>query len=169
MKPRGFTLIELLVVIAIIGMLSSVVLGSLNSARGKAQDARRLFDMRTVGTALALYYSTHGRYPASNASGCGGWESTGSNPSTFVAALVSANLMPSGMRDPNPALESTCGNYAYYRYPAGYNGCTSAFYVLGFRSSNAVGTAQHPGSPGFSCPGYNWQGEFSWVSGQLER
>lgn len=47
-KNNGFTLIELLVVIAIIGVLSSVVLASLNTARKKARDARRLSDMKQI-------------------------------------------------------------------------------------------------------------------------
>lgn len=65
---KGFTLIELLVVIAIIGMLSSVVLASLNEARGKARDASRKATMRSLQTALELYYSSYGAYPSTGGS-----------------------------------------------------------------------------------------------------
>jgi prepilin-type N-terminal cleavage/methylation domain-containing protein len=55
---RGFTLIELLVVIAIIGILSSVVIASMNSARAKSRDARRVSDMLEVQKAVALINTT---------------------------------------------------------------------------------------------------------------
>jgi len=78
-KERGFTLIELLVVIAIIGVLSSVVLASLNTARERGANARRMTDMRQLQTALELYaLSNNGNYP--NA----GW-SYACVPSTWTA------------------------------------------------------------------------------------
>jgi prepilin-type N-terminal cleavage/methylation domain-containing protein len=65
---RGFTLIELLVVIAIIGILSSVVLASLNTARLKSRDTRRIADLKQLQLALALFYDANTAYPATLAS-----------------------------------------------------------------------------------------------------
>ena len=62
-QEKAFTLIELLVVIAIIGILSSVVLASLQSARIRANRSKFLSDMRSVQQALELYYQEHGEYP----------------------------------------------------------------------------------------------------------
>lgn len=67
-SERGFTLIELLVVIAIIGILSSVVLASLNSARVKARDARRVADLKQIQVAQELFYDANGYY-ANNVAG----------------------------------------------------------------------------------------------------
>ncbi|HVS79850.1 MAG TPA: prepilin-type N-terminal cleavage/methylation domain-containing protein [Candidatus Paceibacterota bacterium] len=58
----GFTLIELLVVIAIIGILSAVVLASLNSARAKGADAAVKSDLSSIRAQAELYYDTNNNY-----------------------------------------------------------------------------------------------------------
>ena len=63
-NSKGFTLIELLVVIAIIGILSSVVLASLNSARKKGRDTRRVADIQQLQLALELEFDKSRTYPA---------------------------------------------------------------------------------------------------------
>lgn len=66
-KQPGFTLIELLIVIAIIGILATIVLISLNSARSSSRDARRVADIRQAVTSLEVYYNDNNNYPASTA------------------------------------------------------------------------------------------------------
>lgn len=62
-NKKGFTLIELLVVIAIIGLLSTLAVVALGSARQKANDAKRLSDIKQIQTALELYYTDNNSYP----------------------------------------------------------------------------------------------------------
>lgn len=59
----GFTLIELLVVIAIIGLLSTLAVIALQSAREKSRDQIRLSDLKQVQTALELHYTDKNEYP----------------------------------------------------------------------------------------------------------
>ncbi|MBH41479.1 MAG: hypothetical protein CL685_02095 [Candidatus Magasanikbacteria bacterium] len=65
MNKKGFTLIELLVVIAIIGLLSTLAVIALGSAREKARDAKRLADLKQMQTALEFYYTENSEYPES--------------------------------------------------------------------------------------------------------
>ncbi|OGM30230.1 hypothetical protein A2630_03335 [Candidatus Woesebacteria bacterium RIFCSPHIGHO2_01_FULL_44_10] len=69
MRNKGFTLIELLVVIALIGVLSTLLLSNFNAARQRGRDAQRKSDLRSVGTALRLFYNDTGAYPASTSDG----------------------------------------------------------------------------------------------------
>ncbi len=123
-RTKGFTLIELLVVIAIIGVLSSVVLASLNSARAKSRDARRKQDLVQMRNALELYYDTNGSYPMAYPSNWGGVNSApcGTNGATSGSGAYISGLTPTYMSvlpvDPGPS--GTCRGYLYQSDGANY-------------------------------------------------
>lgn len=94
---RGFTLIELLVVIAIIGILSSVVLASLNTARGKGADAAIKNNLANIRAQAELVYEDAN--PNSYAGVCANAQVT--------AAVNSANSAAG-----SGTLATRCGNSA---------------------------------------------------------
>lgn len=69
-KNKGFTLVELLVVIAIIGVLATLVLLQLGTARARARDTKRITDVNQIRTAIEQYFEdNNGQYPDA-----GSWE-----------------------------------------------------------------------------------------------
>jgi len=94
---KGFTLVELLVVIAVIGILSTVVLLQLGSARAKARDIHLLTGIKQMETALYLYYDNNGSFPSGwfVANCTYPWSSAGN--AVFLSALspyVNVNNLP---------------------------------------------------------------------------
>lgn len=90
---KGFTLIELLVVIAIIGILASVILASLNSARSKGRDAYRVQSISNLQSALEMYYDDNYAYPSTGGQWWGNCSSFGSHPVTGATGYI-PNLAP---------------------------------------------------------------------------
>ncbi len=71
-QRNAFTLVELLVVISIIGLLSTIAIVSLTSARMKARDTKRIADIRQISLAMQMYRQDNGNYPDPGALLCTG-------------------------------------------------------------------------------------------------
>lgn len=125
----GFTLIELLVVIAIIGLLSTLSILALNTARARARDARRVSDVKQVQTALEMYYNDVGDYPATAAPGA----SITSPNGTYLRVIPTP---------PTPVDGSACPTvqpaYTYVKTGTGPGG--DAFYTIQYCLGATVNT-----------------------------
>lgn len=110
---KGFTLIELLVVIAIIGVLASIVLASLNSARRKSRDARRITDVKQIQLALELFFDGQGSAYATSSGTCSATPGTGDTENNGLQALANRGYIPQVPRDPlSSAASPSCYSYA---------------------------------------------------------
>jgi type II secretion system protein G len=127
-NQKGFTLIELLVVIAIIGLLASVVLLALNSARAKARDAKRLADVKQMSSALELYNNDKSYYPTSTTN-------------TILSAVVGLTPTYIGVIPdaPQPA-DNGCGVSYMYQTPATPNAYTLTFCIGALTGGYTAGT-----------------------------
>ncbi len=90
MKQKGFTLIELLVVIAIIGTLSSIVLASLNSARGKGANAAVKANLVNIRAQAEIYFDTTGNGSYGTWTSSANCLSTGAPLMAFVRSGLNA-------------------------------------------------------------------------------
>lgn len=134
---RGFTLIELLVVIALIGLLASIVLTSLNSARGKARDAERESDLRNLQTAIEVYASNNnGLYPVASTwqSQCVGW---GAYAGSGVIPGLVPTYMSSMPADPGMVANSNRNCYLYESNGSDYK-------ILDYGQTSDINTASAP-------------------------
>lgn len=184
-KPKrevieGFTLIELLVVISVISLLASITFSMLGDARLKARDASRIADMHEFQTALQMYYNTYGEYPEEDTdTGCDAantsWDwDVGSGVNNSRTLLRCDNrILEFISKTPQDPTQDAADGYRYRRFDAGDNGCDvsyGSYYVLAIPDmETSEGT--HPRSPGFSCPGYDWEAggtNFEWVTGHFE-
>ncbi|MBI1961429.1 MAG: type II secretion system protein [Parcubacteria group bacterium] len=125
-KHSGFTLIELLVVIAIIGLLSTLAVVALNNARAKGRDAKRVSDIKSVQTALELYFADKNTYPVVASGlilgGTGG--KTLSQTGNFSDTISGTTYMGKVPTNPTPAA-SACANYTYRSTNTDFTACTS--------------------------------------------
>ena len=176
---RGFTLIELLVVTSIVALLASVVIATLQEARKKGVDASKIRDMHEFTTALQFYYDTHNQYPEHDstwdiANNAFGWDVGSGINNSRILLRENTDILNYISKTPQDPTEDAGDGYRYHRYSAGSNGCDASkgpFYVLGIVDMvSSPGT--HSASPGFSCPGYDWEVNgpgFEWVTGKFER
>jgi prepilin-type N-terminal cleavage/methylation domain-containing protein len=145
LQQKGFTLIELLVVIAIIGILSSVVLASMNTARKKGRDARRRQDLKAMQVALELVFdaSSPNAYPAAAAA------------ATISATHISTTYMSKVPTDPtsgysyqyaSTATGSYCLGAKLENDATGVDACGTTAGSDGALVGTALGTAPTGGS-----------------------
>ncbi len=134
-SQSGFTLIELLVVIAIIGLLSTLAVVALNSARQRSRDAKRVSDIRQVQTALELGFSETNNYPVGSAVALGGASTkvlcNVANAATFQATSAGCGTIYMGLVPTNPT-----PNGADYVYTSA---SASGAYSITFTLEGATG------------------------------
>ncbi len=170
-SPTGFTLIELLVVISIIGLVSSVIITSIDSARIKGRDTQRISQLNQFMRALEIYYSVNGAYPCSDTTVIPCPISV--RPLTSVMnvgqALVSSGAIPEIPSDPRypagvvPTDCNTAGFGYCYCSPGGNS------YVLSINTEDDKGSTdrcyiQHGPSANTFCQGH--QGDPADIAGQ---
>jgi len=121
-KSKGFTLIELLVVITIIAILIAVVSTSFINAQMKSRDGRRKNDLKSVQSALDLYFETNGKYPASSIDG----KITCNTPIDWGNTFICDTTTYMQQLPKDPAYQTDANKGYYYSNPSSFSYVLSA-------------------------------------------
>jgi general secretion pathway protein G len=131
----GFTLIEVMVVVAIIGVLLALSAAGLQGARASSRDAQRKSQLEDIRSALEIYRSDCGSYPA--ASGAHGLAfGTGTLVGTGVGNCSSSNVYMSAIpQDP----QSVSKGLSYEYVTSGSNTSYSLCAITEHGSASSTG------------------------------
>jgi len=122
---QGFTILEISIAIMILTIISSLIVVALNPLRESNRNYKRVADIKTMQTALAMFYRDWSDYPALVTPG---------------QALVSDSVtyLLQWPQNPTPRADGSCADseYSYLRIPSSTAG--SASYSIGFCLSAPV-------------------------------
>lgn len=148
-RKSGFTIVELLIVIVIIGILAALVIVAYNGIQARANDSKRITDMRNMKTAIQAYYIDNGTYPPTNFQGLSGYLVP-----EYIKAIPSDSI--NAARD---------GKAFIYYYTRGYKkNSTSTGFVAATTDDFIISmTLESSSAPTYN--GYGAPGTLNWIDG----
>lgn len=152
-KKRGFSLIELLVVIAIIGIIATIILVALGSARDKARDVKRKTTLAQVGRVLS------GSQCYMPNAGAGDYDIADLFPEIKIKYPQVSNFISEAPQDPKTGTETQTN----YRYIVNGSGKCAIYANLEMKDEQVTLTAISAPTPGggqgiFQTPSAGWNG-----------
>ncbi len=140
---RGFTLIELLLVIAIIGILSSVVLSSIQVARLKGQDAAVYQEVAQLRNLMEQERTNSGSYSSLKAGGA--WKAAGTSCSAASFSGQFASQAASVCTKLVAATGSSCGANCVYFQTTGPVNSAEKYSIMAYLpyTSTKFGSARY--------------------------
>ena len=146
---KGFTLVELMVVIAIIGVLSSIVIANLNTARMRSRDTTRIADIKNIQSALEFYFDANRQYPP--------------DLNTLVTSKY-VNSITDPVNKQQSYAYTTDNNYYYYHLGAALEDSSNA--MLNSSDDRDCGLVGGGPSSGSSCfSSVTWNSDFNGGTG----